>query len=68
MKFGDISKARRLELDLTQDELSEMAGTNQQMLTKIETYKMEPKFIVGCSILVALELDPMEVFKQISLP
>lgn len=67
MTFGDVSKARRLELGLTQDELSEMAGTNQQMLTKIETYKMEPKFIVGFSILVALELDPMEVFKQISI-
>ncbi|MCK4777291.1 MAG: helix-turn-helix transcriptional regulator [Actinomycetia bacterium] len=68
MKFGEVSKARRLELGLTQDELSEMAGTNQQQITKVETYGMEPKFIVGCSILVALELDPMEVFKQLRLP
>lgn len=68
MEFGEVSKARRLELNMTQMELATSAGTNQQMITKIETYSMEPKFLVGCSILIALELSPEEVYKALSIP
>lgn len=67
MTFGEMVRRRRRELELTQLEVAEMSGTSQQMLTQIERYNVEPKFILGCAILIALELSPMEVYKEIRL-
>ena len=38
MTYGEVVKGRRLELEMTQRELSEIAGTDQQTLTRIESY------------------------------
>lgn len=65
MKFGEVIKARRLELGLTQSEVASIAGTEQQNLSKFENYGVEPKFLLGYSILVALDLDVEKVYTDL---
>ncbi len=66
MGFGEVVKERRLELEMTQRELASIAGTEQQTLSKIESYGVEPKFVLGYSILVALDLDVEKVYTDLA--
>ncbi len=65
MSFGEVVKARRLELELTQRELADVAGTEQAMVSRIENYGIEPNFTLGYSILVALDLDVEKIYTDL---
>ena len=66
MTFSEIVKARRRELELSQVEIAQTAGTTQQYMTQIERYGTEPKFTLGCAILIALDLHPLDVFRELT--
>lgn len=67
MQLSKIIRDRRMELGMTQRELADATGTSQQTITQIERYGVEPKFMLGCSLLFALDLNPVEVYRQVGL-
>ena len=67
MQLSNVIRARRLELSMTQQELADTTGTSQQTITQIERYGVEPKFMLGCSLLIALDLNPVEIYNKVSV-
>lgn len=55
--FRELCTARRLELGLTQQELSKRSGINQSTLSHIESNRVKLNLITLFKLLEALELD-----------
>ncbi|RKR53193.1 helix-turn-helix protein [Yokenella regensburgei] len=56
--LSDRLKQKRIELNLTQTQLAELSGTNQQTIQQVESGKTKrPRYIV--ELAQALKCDPL---------
>ncbi len=64
MEFGEIIRSRRRDLEMTQSEVAEIVGVDQQTITRIEKHHVEPKFTLGFALCEALQLVPSQVYEE----
>jgi transcriptional regulator with XRE-family HTH domain len=65
MTLGDIVRNRRIELNMTQEDLAKAVGTTKATVSRWESgdiHKMKRSMIAAVS--VALHLDPLLFFQQ----
>lgn len=65
MTLGDIVRNRRIELNMTQEDLAKAVGTTKATVSRWESgdiHKMKRSIIAAVS--VALHLDPLVFFQQ----
>lgn len=60
--LGDIVRERRHQLGLTQAQVAEKAGIDEQTVRKIENYNGNPKMEVLFPIVRSLQIDPQSIF------
>lgn len=60
--LGDIIKARRLELNLTQSEVAEKNDVDVRTILNIENHKGNPKWEILYPLIRALEIDVSALF------
>ena len=60
--LGDIVKARRLELNLTQSEVAERVDVDVRTILNIKNHKGNPKWEVLYPLIRALEIDVATLF------
>ena len=60
--LGDVMKAARLKLGLTQGQLAEQADVDVRTVLNIENYKGNPKMEVLFPLIRALRLDSNTIF------
>ena len=60
--LGDIIKARRLELNLTQSEVAEKIDVDVRTILNIENHKGNPKWEILYPLIRALEIDVSALF------
>lgn len=62
MKHGEIIKARRLQLGLTQEQLGDLIGVNKSAIAKYESGKIENmKRLTVAKLAKALDISPLEI-------
>ena len=60
--LGDIVKAKRLELNLTQSEVAEKVDVDVRTILNIENHKGNPKWEVLYPLILALKIDTTTLF------
>ena len=55
--MNETIKLRRIQLNLTQQELSELSGVSQQLISQIENNKATPSLLTVLKLTKALGLD-----------
>jgi transcriptional regulator with XRE-family HTH domain len=61
-RFGSVIRARRRQLDLTQEELAHRAGTSVPYIGYLETERRHPSEKMVSRLAKVLALDPRELF------
>jgi transcriptional regulator with XRE-family HTH domain len=61
-QFGSVIRARRRQLDLTQQELARRVGTSVPYIGHLETEKRHPSEKIVTRLAEVLGLDPRELF------
>jgi len=61
-RFGAVVRARRRQLELTQEELARRIGTSVPYVGHLETEKRHPSEKIVTKLAEALGLDPRELF------
>lgn len=65
MTIGEIIRERRIELEISQDELAKMAGyTNRSSIARIESGEIDLPYSKFLLITKALDLDPLVFFSD----
>ncbi len=62
-EFGAIVRAKRMELDLTQQELAERSGITQAHISRIESGEYNSSVVTVCRLAKALHI-PVESLLQ----
>jgi transcriptional regulator with XRE-family HTH domain len=62
--FGNFIRTKRIELNLTQQEVADRSGTTQGYLSKIEKGLKEPTLSVALALCDVLKLDINEFAKM----
>ena len=60
--LGDLAKAARLKLDLTQAELAHEMGLALRTVADIENYEANPRFDTLCQVITYLRLPADSIF------
>lgn len=60
--LGDIVRAKRLELNLTQSEVAEKVDVDVRTILNIENHKGNPKWEVPYPLILALKIDTTTLF------
>ena len=60
--LGEVVKAARLKLDLTQNEVAEQIDVDSRTVLNIENHKGNPKMEVLFPLIRVLRIDPATIF------
>lgn len=66
--FAQRLKARRIELDMSQDDLADKIGTSKQVISRYETAKRSPKVSIANDIASALGVSINYLFGETENP
>lgn len=65
--FAETLKAVRKSKGITQEELSHKSGLTLSQIARIETVRINPTLSTVFRICRALEVEPVELFEQVTL-
>lgn len=64
-KFGLAVQGRRLEMELTQEDLADRAGFDRTYISMVELGKRNPALLNICRLASALQMTPADLMRGI---
>ena len=63
--FGIVLKRKRLELDLTQENLAERSGLSTRYISRLECHNQQPNYKFIKALAMGLDLSPSQLIQEV---
>ena len=65
--FGIVLKRKRLELDLTQENLAERSGLSTRYISRLECHNQQPNYKFIKALAMGLEISTSELIQSVEM-